>query len=445
VTNTTNGCTNSDNVLVGQDNSLPQAVIAPPALLTCTVQEQNLTATASQGANFEYLWTTNSGNILGDETTLSPQINQPGVYILTVTNTENGCTLTTQTSVEQDVELPTADAGQPYIMDCFEELNTLDGSGSTGSSLLAYQWSTVDGTIASGSNAMNASISDPGTYSLLVTNTTNGCTDTDQVTITREGPVTDPVATQPPCFGDKGAITLSGASGGVTPYLYSVDNGEHFSNSAIFTNLVPGLYTAVVQDANGCEFDKEVSIVQPDQFEIFVEPQVTIKLGESYQLNTQVNLPVSEIEQVNWFPTFNLSCADCLDPIATPPTSTTYTVTVVTKNGCKDDAPVFFRVDKTGGVYVPNAFSPNGDGSNDVFMIFSDTKSVSKVKSFLVFNRWGETVYQYFDFAPNDPAKGWDGKHRGQYMDPAVFTWFAEIEFIDGRIELFKGDVTLMN
>ena len=78
-------------------------------------------------------------------------------------------------------------------------------------------------------------------------------------------------------------------------------------------------------------------------------------------------------------------------------------------------------------------------------MIFSNTKSVRKVNSFLVFNRWGESVYQYFNFEPNNPAFGWDGVHRNQKLDPAVFTWFAEIEFIDGRVELFKGDVTLMN
>jgi gliding motility-associated-like protein len=445
VTNLQNGCTSADNVVVGQDNSLPQAAIAPPALLTCVVQDQALNATASQGANFSYLWTTNGGNILGGETTLAPQVNQPGVYVLTVTNTDNGCSASTQATVTQDVQLPTADAGQPFIMDCFEEYNSLDGSGSNGSGLLAYLWSTTDGTIVAGINTMNASISNPGTYVLTVTNTVNGCTDTDQVLVTREGPVTEPLATQPPCYGDKGTITLSGATGGVTPYLYSVDNGANFSSSAVFTNLEPGLYNAIVQDANGCEFDKEVSIIQPDQFDVFVEPQVTMQLGDSYQLNTQVSVPITEIQQVDWFPIFNLSCSDCLDPIATPPTSTTYTVTVVTKNGCKDSAPVFFRVDKTGGVYVPNAFSPNGDGTNDVFMIFSDSKSVVKVKSFLVFNRWGETVYQYFDFNPNDPAYGWDGKHRGQAMDPAVFTWFAEVEFIDGRIELFKGDVTLMN
>ncbi|MBK9015081.1 MAG: gliding motility-associated C-terminal domain-containing protein [Saprospiraceae bacterium] len=445
VINNVNGCTSSDDIQVGQDNSLPQALITPPATLTCDVVELNLVASASQGANFDYLWTTIGGSIIAGETTLSPQINQPGVYVLTVSNNSNGCTLSTQTTVNQDITLPTAESSQPYVIDCFEALNALDGSSSTGTGMLAFLWSTTNGELVSGMNTANAQISEPGTYALLVTNLANGCTDTDQVVIIKEGPVTVPEATQPPCFGDKGAIALTGATGGETPYLYSIDNGNNFSSTAIFTNLEPGLYSVIVQDANGCQFDEEVLIEQPNLFDIDVESQVTIHLGESYQLNTLVNVPVTEIEQVDWFPGFNLSCTDCLDPIANPTASTTYTVTVVTKNGCKDSAPVFFRVDKSGGVYVPNAFSPNGDGTNDVFMIFSDTKSVLKVNSFLVFNRWGESVYQYFNFSPNDPAYGWDGKHRSLPLDPAVFTWFAEIEFIDGRVEIFKGDITLMN
>ncbi len=445
VFNNVNGCTSSDDIQVGQDNSLPQALITPPATLTCDVVELNLVASASQGANFDYLWTTIGGSIIAGETTLSPQINQPGVYILTVSNNSNGCTLSTQTTVSQDITLPTAEAGQPYVMDCFEALNALDGSSSTGTGTLAFLWSTTNGELVSGINTATAQISEPGTYVLMVTNLANGCTDSDQVVITKEGPVTVPEATQPPCFGDKGAIALTGATGGETPYLYSIDNGNNFSSSAIFTSLEPGLYSAIVQDANGCQFDEVVLIEQPNLFDIDVESQVTIHLGESYQLNTLVNVPVTEIEKVDWFPGFNLSCTDCLDPIANPTASTTYTVTVVTKSGCKDSAPVFFRVDKSGGVYVPNAFSPNGDGTNDVFMIFSDTKSVLKVNSFLVFNRWGESVYQYFNFSPNDPAYGWDGKHKGLPLDPAVFTWFAEIEFIDGRVEIFKGDITLMN
>ncbi len=445
VTNALNGCTAADIVQVGQDNSLPQAIIAPPATLTCDVQELNLSATASQGNEYTYLWSTSNGNIVTGETSLAPQINEPGTYLLMVTNTTNGCTITTQAVVNQNISLPMANAGQPFVMDCFEELNSLDGSGSSAAGTLIFQWSSQDGNLVSGANTAAPFISEPGTYLLLVTNLTNGCTASDDVLITREGPVSTPETIQPPCFGDKGSIALSSVTGGTTPYLYSIDNGEHFGNSSIFTNLEAGLYQTIVQDANGCEFEDEIEIVQPDLFNIDIEPQVTLQLGDSYQLNTLVSVPVSEVETVDWFPVFNLSCTDCLNPIATPSESYTYTVTVVSKQGCKDSAPVFLRVDKTGGVYVPNAFSPDGDGTNDVFMIFSNTKSVSKVKSFLVFNRWGESVYQYFNFEPNNPAYGWDGMHRNQKMDPAVFIWFAEIEFVDGRIELFKGDVTLMN
>jgi hypothetical protein len=76
-------------------------------------------------------------------------------------------------------------------------------------------------------------------------------------------------------------------------------------------------------------------------------------------------------------------------------------------------------------------------------MVFAGD-DVVEIKSFLVFSRWGETVFQYFNFQPNDPAYGWDGRHRGDVMNPAVFTWFALVEFIDGQEVLYEGDVTLM-
>jgi gliding motility-associated-like protein len=249
---------------------------------------------------------------------------------------------------------------------------------------------------------------------------------------------------QPPCFDDKGSIMVQGVTGGTPPYVYSSNNGAHFSTTTFFPNLVPGNYSIVVQDANGCETTIQQLVEQPDLFEIAVEPQVTLKLGESYQITTQVTLPESEIASVTWSPSTGLSCVDCLDPVVTPVTSMVYKVKVVTKDGCEDTGLILFKVDKRGGVYIPNAFSPNNDGINDVFMIYADPESVLKVRTLLVFSRWGETVYQYYNFDPNNPAYGWDGSHREQLMNPAVFAWFAEIEFVDGRVELFEGDVTLM-
>ncbi|HQU60334.1 MAG TPA: gliding motility-associated C-terminal domain-containing protein, partial [Saprospiraceae bacterium] len=101
-------------------------------------------------------------------------------------------------------------------------------------------------------------------------------------------------------------------------------------------------------------------------------------------------------------------------------------------------------VDKRPNIFIPNAFSPNGDGANDVFLIFARSGSVAQVRSFYIFNRWGEQVFQAFGFPPNDPRYGWDGIFRGEPMNPAVFSYFAEIEFVDGSVELFKGDVQLV-
>ncbi|HRF40788.1 MAG TPA: gliding motility-associated C-terminal domain-containing protein, partial [Saprospiraceae bacterium] len=92
---------------------------------------------------------------------------------------------------------------------------------------------------------------------------------------------------------------------------------------------------------------------------------------------------------------------------------------------------------------IPNAFSPNNDGTNDRLMVFAG-EDVAYIRSFQVFNRWGESVFEVYNFPPNDPAYGWDGNHRAQLYNAAVFAYFAEVEFIDGSVKLFKGDVTLI-
>jgi hypothetical protein len=67
-----------------------------------------------------------------------------------------------------------------------------------------------------------------------------------------------------------------------------------------------------------------------------------------------------------------------------------------------------------------------------------------QIKTFYIFNRWGESVFEIFSVQPNNPLFGWDGTYRGELMNGAVFTYFAELEFVDGEVVLFKGDVTLM-
>jgi gliding motility-associated-like protein len=100
-------------------------------------------------------------------------------------------------------------------------------------------------------------------------------------------------------------------------------------------------------------------------------------------------------------------------------------------------------VDRRIDVYVPNVFTPDGDGNNDWFTIYANPKHVLNIQTLQVFDRWGSKVFERSDFLPNLDNLGWDGMHRGTAENPAVFVWYAELELADGTVEVFKGDVTL--
>ena len=110
-------------------------------------------------------------------------------------------------------------------------------------------------------------------------------------------------------------------------------------------------------------------------------------------------------------------------------------------------AQIVIDVDKNRNVFIPNVFSPNGDGSNDVFKPFIGA-GVESVNSFKVFDRWGEIVYERPNDAPplnNDSSiDGWDGTFNGRRMNPGVFVYLIEVAFVDGLTLLYRGDVTIL-
>jgi gliding motility-associated-like protein len=141
----------------------------------------------------------------------------------------------------------------------------------------------------------------------------------------------------------------------------------------------------------------------------------------------------------SWSPGGSLSCTNCTNPIATPSVTTTYTLTVSDSLGCTRTDTVTIFVDIIcGDVFVPNAFSPNGDGQNDVLFCRVDPLCVSDFE-FIVFNRWGEVV-----FRTTDPSVGWDGIHRGVKCETAVFTWMAKGVFVSGDPLESSGNVSLI-
>lgn len=446
ITDTGSGCDALGSVEVEENVEYPGAEAGPPQHLDCEANTVSLDGTGSQnGASVVYNWSTASGRILSGGNSLAPSVDEPGTYVIMVTNTENGCSSTDSVLVTQDIEVPAADAGAPQEISCLYPTVPLDGSGSSAGSQYVYQWAfgQPDSIVGSG---LNYTASEPGTYFIIVTDTGNGCANTDAVVVSQNAAAPSGInlaLDDPTCFGDAdGSVIISGVVGGTPPYLYSFD-GQPLNGQSVFPNLPAGTYSIRVQDAIGCEYELEATLEEGNDLMVDLGEDRTVKLGEEVELQALVNIDESEIASLSWNGVDSLSCRDCLRPMVRPSTSGSYFIEVIDENGCAANSQVSLFLDKTRSLYLPNVFSPNGDGKNDVFHPFAGPE-VTRIRAFEIYNRWGEPVFEIYNFLPNDPTYGWDGTYRAELFNGAVFTWFAEVEFVDGVVELFKGDVVLM-
>ena len=181
-------------------------------------------------------------------------------------------------------------------------------------------------------------------------------------------------------------------------YLYSIDDGETFFQEPVFTGIPSGVYPVVVQDAEGCTVATTGFVEPPLEMTVLLEAEAEILLGDTYQLAAATNFPVNEIASVQWSPATGLSCTDCLTPEANPLETTTYTILVENANGCLAEAEVRIVVLKDQRIFIPNVISANFDGINDQFLVFAAPGSLEEVRTLQVFSRWGEPVFQTYQY-----------------------------------------------
>ena len=324
----------------------------------------------------------------------------------------------------------------PLNISCFGEN---DGSilvvASGGAEGYTYQWSN---------NATKDEITglSAGNYIVTVTDAA-GCTE-----------VIDADIIEPPelfldlldiqnvlCFGDSTGIITVEASGGTPDYEYSTD-GVNFQSSSMLQNLGTGTYTVIVQDSRGCTEMLEAPISAPPPLIVDAGPDQTIELGQTAEINAQHTPPFRPVTYA-WTPSTTLDCDDCNDPTAFPFETTTYIVSIVDSTMCRSEDSLTIRVIKNYPVHAPNVFSPNGDGINDGFTLFGNAAAL-RIRSLKVFSRWGSLVFDATNIPLNDPSVGWNGIFNGKIMNPSVFAYYAEVEFIDGEVFGFEGDVLLM-
>ncbi|MEO1257186.1 MAG: gliding motility-associated C-terminal domain-containing protein [Bacteroidota bacterium] len=435
------GC---DSIIVSITDLLPANECNVEFLLTgdiipCGSTTGSIEIEITQGElplNYDYI--SSNGNAVGGVIDASPfTLSQlpAGDYTITLT-LANGQSNTQTISIEEAVP-PVVDVTLTNALDCTgDPIASAEAIITGGAAPFLYLWS--NGATTSDINNLPA-----GTYEVTVSDA-NNCEAVSSLDITAPTAVElSLVISNPNCFDANSGSIVAEATGGILPYQYSI-NGSDYQDNNSFAQLSAGAFEIMVQDADGCEASETVLINAPVPVDVDLGDDLTIDLGDNTTITALVNVPESLLSTITWTGIDSVECPTCLSQPVAPVITTTYSIFVESLDGCSDEDALTLFVDRQRQVYIPNAFSPNGDGTNERFYPFAKSDAVLNIKSFMIFSRWGETVFQATDIQPNIPDLGWDGTHRGEPMNPAVFVWFAEIEFVDGQTVLFEGEVILI-
>ncbi len=202
-----------------------------------------------------------------------------------------------------------------------------------------------------------------------------------------------------------------------------------------------GNYSTTIKRTNQCDSIVTTALIVQPRFEISIpNDRAVIEKGENVSLNMIVN--PSGTYQYLWNHKESLSCVSCINPVSTPSVTTNYNVVVTPVNGlCPQTKTAMVIV--SCGVWLPDAFTPNSDGMNDIFYIYS-TKCVKQITEFQVYDRWGELLFRDQNFQASDPTHGWDGMYKGKLVLPDTYNYKISATYRDGEIGIFSGAINLM-
>jgi gliding motility-associated-like protein len=359
-----------------------------------------------------------------------------GTYSVTVTEAASslGCSLTTTVTMTE----PPALSSQPKVLQlpyCHDwDEGRAEVTVAGGTPPYQIQWSN-------GESGQQVDILEEGLYMISISDA-SGCLLLDSVEMPRLR--FELHKKDNPCpKGRDGEISVEIQSG-PPPYQYRLLPGD-FGTQTVFTGLVSGIYEVEVK-VHGCALNDfiEIKDLRDEPFQILptLLPGDTVETGELLLTELNFNYPPNEIHwEAPSFDTifhFNNWRMEGL-----PANSGEIKIFGTDISGCPDTVMARYVVLKVRDVYIPNIFSPNGPFENQFFYVFSKKNQVRMVKTLQVHDRSGSMFYQANDFPPNDPSYGWDGRYKGRELNPGVYIYFAEVEFIDGEIIIYKGDVTL--
>lgn len=417
-----NNCSASMSITILQPTA-PLSANSTVTNLTCNGDNSGAIAiinTAGGTPSYSYNWS-NSPNNTASQNNLSA-----GTYSVTIVDA-NSCsltignlTLTEPTAISASVA--TIDVSCPGINDGQATVAVVGGTLPHG-----YLWSNN----ATTSSTQNLAA---GNYTVTTTDA-NGCTASASASVIElPGVSASGTAQNVLCHPlQNGAINIS-ATSSFLPLQYIWSNGATLED---LNGLASGNYSVTVQDAHGCVDSLSFVISNDSAFSISVNPAYSeIDLGETVDFNVTSS---TTIASVLWTPAASLDCNDCLQPTAAPISNTVYQIQATDINGCEASNRAEIIVTPKYVVFIPNAFTPNGDGANDYFQVFGN-KEAWKQFSVTIFNRIGEKVYE-----SNDMNFQWDGTFKGKLLNPTVLVYMINIVYLNNHTdELFKGSLTLV-
>jgi gliding motility-associated-like protein len=418
------GCSDTASVTV---NLLPQPTVsAGPDKEICFGKSTRITATGG----LSYVWSPASSLSCSTCDTPVAAPTTTTVYSLVGTGA-NGCTDTANVTVTVN-PLPVIDAGTAQAV-CQDESLQLHVTGAA-----TYNWIPTD--YLSCSNCADPFVTPTNaiTYTIVGVDS-HGCVDTTTLDVT-----IIPRAQTTASLGDsicKGSSTQLSANGG-TSYLWLPATGLNDNQSATPTANPDTTTTYMVIIGQGqCHPDTAFATVS-------VFPLPTVELGDDMTVVSgtvvTLNSNAENATHFEWTPTDGFDCTDCPAPKVAVINTTTFVVIATNPKGCEatDSVTIKVKCDKS-QVFIPNTFTPNGDGLNDRF--YPSGKGISVVKRLSVFDRWGELLFERHDIPIDDPSNGWDGTYKGTQLKPDVYVYIiSAVCATTGEVMDYKGDISIV-
>lgn len=252
----------------------------------------------------------------------------------------------------------------------------------------------------------------------------------------------DKTVHHPFCNGySDGAIDINAIRNGYVPYRTTL-GGNPIPSDNIFKELEAGLFDLEIVDRYGCRLLENIELLDPELFVMDLGDDRNIDLGDAIVLNPTTNYPQSTQQYL--FAGVLVCDKQCDRFSWVPFDSGVLKVEGTSEAGCRASDSIFIKVKEIAKAYIPNAFTPNGDGVNDYFLVHAAQSNVKLIKLFQVFDRWGNLVFERSDFPPNDVQQGWDGRVQEKPAEQGTYVFRTDIQLLNDKIISRSGDFQLI-